>query len=313
MASCAVTGVVGSHLGKGARAAHNGAMRHIQGLAAAALAFALAGCAGGPAIPSGPPIPPVAVPTVEVTYPRTLQAARMVEARVALRDDLESLGVSDDIAVTNAYLDSPLFVTGDAWDSLVRLFPDWLKPVRLPLGEPVCPAPAGESRVVLFIDVDGRPTQQTLVVDDDAVLREINADECAQRAVLDEAAPSFGPVEEETPTEVHTSVVLTRGTGVSPVTLDSATGNIIFIVTLDETAPRSLAADETMVAVPATVTVGRCDPHAFAESKKTFVFPARLAVGQAEPAYVEFSPGPDVRAAFQRIFDACGRDLPGAE
>ena len=271
----------------------------------AALLFCLVlvACSGpDAAAPTGtaPPVSArVTAVTTDIAFPRTLQADRLVEANVMTVREA-------DVVVTSARLESALFADSPPRDGVVRLFADWANRVRLPLGTPVCPAPAGPTRVVLALTVSGVATTEKLVVDD-AVLRSINADECAQEAILDQAAPSFGPIDSESPAALQTSVILTRGTGKAPVTLTEVTGNIIFIVRVDPSASRTLAATQASLAVPVTVSVGRCDPHAFAESKKTFVFPAHLAVGDAEPAYVEFAPAADARAALQRLFDACGQ------
>ena len=242
----------------------------------------------------------VTEPNAVVTFPRTLQADRLVEAQVVTARKADAL-------VTSARLESPLFANSPPRDSGPRLFPDWANRVRLPLGTAVCPAPAGESTAVVTMTVDGQQVTETLAMDD-AVLRKINAEECAEQAVLDVATPSFGPVESQTATELHTSIVLTRGPSMpdKPVTLTGMSGNIVFIVRLDASADATLDAGQASVAVPAVVLVGRCDPHVFAESKKTFVFPVKLVVGDAEPAFVEIQPDATTRAALLDLFVACG-------
>lgn len=242
----------------------------------------------------------VTQPDAALTYPRPFQAARLVEARVLTEG--EGRGI-----VVAARLESPLFADSPPRESPARLDPGRGNPVRLPLGSPVCPAPPGESTVVMTIEADGREVTETVVVDD-SVLRDINADECAAQAVLDVAAPSFGAVETQTTEAIETTIVLKRGdtTPGAPVTLDAMTGNIVFAIDLDEAAERTLAAGAASLAVPAVVRVGRCDPHVFAESKKTWVFPVYLAVGDAEPAYVEIQPDDVTRAALQQLFDDCG-------
>jgi len=208
--------------------------------------------------------------------------------------------------VVLAQLDSPLFADSPARAQEMLLAPNWDNRVRLPLGDPVCPAPEGESTVVLTVRVGDRTATEVIVADDTA-LRTINADECAQQAILDVAQPSFGPVESQTAAEMNTSVVLTRGAVAAeqPVTLTSMTGNIVFIVTLSD-EPRTLDPGASSVSVPAIISVGRCDSHVFAESKKTFVFPLYLAVGDAEPAYVEIQPDAVTKQALQDLFDSCG-------
>ena len=275
-----------------------------------ALLCALAGCSAPTAGPSetaqaSEPSGRITVPDAVVTFPRTLQADRMVEAQVV------TAGPGDAV-VTSARLESPLFADSPTRDSGPRLFPDWANRVRVPLGEAVCPAPVGESTVALTITIDGREVTETLEFDD-AVLLKINADECAEQAVLDVAAPSFGPVESQTASEIHTTIVMTRGAAqrTSPVALSSMTGNIVYIVTLDAAADATLDAGQETIAVPAVVTVGRCDPHVFAESKKTFVFPVRLAIDGAEPAYVEIQPDPTARAALQALFNTCENNVVG--
>ena len=273
--------------------------------AALAGALALAACSAPQrevsesAAPSGPSGRLTETSAV-VTFPRTLQADRLVEAQVVTVREADAL-------VTSARLESPLFANSPTRDSGPRLFPDWANRVRLPLGKAVCPAPAGESTAVLVMTIDGEQVTETFVMDD-AVLRKINAEECAEQAVLDVATPSFGPVQSQTATEMRTSIVLTRGPSMpdKPVTLAGMTGNIVFIVKLDASADATLDAGQASVAVPATIVVGRCDPHVFAESKKTFVFPVRLVIGDAAPAYVEIQPDATTRAALLNLFVACG-------
>jgi hypothetical protein len=209
--------------------------------------------------------------------------------------------------VASARLDSPLFRDSPPRDNAVPLFADWTNHVRLPLGTAVCPAPGGESTIVLTLVADGHSVEERLQMDD-AVLRKISADECAQQAILDVATPSFGPVGSQDAAELHTVIVLTRGDAMSdaPVALTSMTGNIVFNVALSETAPRVVEPGADDLAVPAVVTVARCDPHVFAESKKTFVFPVRVTVGDAEAAYVEIRPDATAQAALQELFNSCG-------
>jgi len=247
----------------------------------------------------------VTEPDAVITFPRTLQAARLVEAQVHIARDA-------DAAVISATLDSPLFADSPARDGRVRLFADWDNRVRVPLGTAVCPAPDGEiaegdTTVILTLEVDGEEVTE-VVTADDAALRKINAEECAAQAVLDVATPSFGAIESQDASLIDTTIVVTRGDSKpeEPVTLSGMTGNIVFIVRLDEDGPRTLAAGEESIAVPAEILVGRCDPHVFAESKKTFVFPVRLAVGDAEPGYVEIQPDDVTRAAMQQLFEDCG-------
>ncbi|MCR6712255.1 MAG: hypothetical protein NVV57_05975 [Demequina sp.] len=274
------------------------------GVIAVACAVLLAGCTGADAGASHSPNPAAAsgrvtVPDAVVEFPRTLQAARMVEALVTTNGDAGAL-------VTSARLDSPLFADSPARDGEIRLFPDWTNHVRMFLGTAVCPAPAGPSHAVLTMTVDGRETTETLTVTDTA-LREINADECAQKAILDVAAPSFGVIETHTDAELLTSIVLTRGGSrpEEPVTLTSMTGNIVFIVSLAD-EPRTLFTGQAGVQVPAVIKVGRCDPHVFADGKKNFVFPLYLAIGDDEPAYLEIQPYPDMKAALQNLMSKCG-------
>jgi len=240
------------------------------------------------------------VPDAVVTFPRPFQAARLVEAQVLTNYPADAL-------IHSARLESPLFADSPARETGVRLFPDWTNLVRLPLGTAVCPAPDGETTLVLEMTVDGRDVTETVTADDSA-LRQINAAECAQQAVLDVATPSFGPVESQDATELHTTIVLTRGPSQpgEPVTLSSMTGNIVYIVTLDEDANHTLVVGADSMAVPATITVGRCDPHVFAESKKLFVFPVYLAIGDAEPGYVEIQPDATAEAALKQLFSDCG-------
>jgi hypothetical protein len=264
----------------------------------------LAGCTGPDAtVPPSATSPTASgrltVPDAQVTFPRPFQAARLVEAEVLTNYPADTL-------VTSARLESPLFADSPPRDTPVRLNPDWTNPVRLPLGTAVCPAPEGESTIILEMTVDGRAVTETLTADD-TVLRQINADECAEQAILDVATPSFGPITVQDASHIEMTIVLTRGDSRTdePVTLAEMTGNIIFIVRPDA-SESTLAPGADSVAIPAIVEIGRCDPHVFAESKKTWVFPAYLAIGDADPAYVEIQPDETTRAALKKLFDDCG-------
>ena len=272
----------------------------------AALVSVLGGCSDAPDAELGTavasPVAAVTAGEATVTFPRTLQADRLVEAQVRTTRDA-------DVVVIAAQLDSPLFVDSPERESTVRLFADWDNRVRLPLGAPECgqSEPGGQSHVVLRLTVNGKQKVETLRVVDDAKLREIRDAECAQQAVLDVAEPSFGSVESQTAETMMTSIVLTRGDvdTDAPVTITAMTGNIVFIIELAD-EPRTLAPGQASLSVPAVVRVGRCDPHVFAESKKTFVFPVHLAIGDAEPSYVEIQPDPVTREALQQLFVSCG-------
>src|SRR6187431_1475090 len=97
----------------------------------AALVAVLCGCSGTPdadlstavALPGAP----VTAGEATVTFPRTLQADRLVEAQV--RTDRDA-----DVVVISARLDSPLFIDSPEREATVRLFADWNNRVRLPLG-----------------------------------------------------------------------------------------------------------------------------------------------------------------------------------
>jgi hypothetical protein len=261
-------------------------------------ALALAGCSSPPVSVSA--VPRLTEPDAVVTYPRPFQAARLVEAKVRTVGGLEG-------TVVSARLESPYFADSPPRDVSLLLAADWDNRVRVPLGAAVCPAAEGASMVVLTVEFGGRTETESVEVDD-AVLKQINADECAALAVVEVASPSFGPIASQDAREIETTIVLTRGDSRpdAPVALDAMTGNIVFTVALDDAAPRTLAAREGSLSVPAVVTVGRCDPHVFAESKKTWVFPVYLAIDGGEPQFVEFQPDLATRDALQRLFDDCG-------
>ena len=90
------------------------------GVIAVACAVLLAGCTGADAGASHSPNPAAAsgrvtVPDAVVEFPRTLQAARMVEALVTTNGDAGAL-------VTSARLDSPLFADSPARDGEHALY-----------------------------------------------------------------------------------------------------------------------------------------------------------------------------------------------
>lgn len=78
--------------------------------------------------------------------------------------------------------------------------------VRVPLDEAICPAGTGKATARLTLERDGGATAAVTVTLPHAVLGEINADECATRAVTDAAMPSLGSVKAASSTAVQTTL-----------------------------------------------------------------------------------------------------------
>ncbi|MDN4484289.1 hypothetical protein [Demequina lignilytica] len=273
-------------------------------LAAAGCAIALAGagCDTAAPAPLEPPAPLEASATL--TYPRTLQADRMVEVRVS------STGGSD-VRVTAATLQSGYFAVVPATEREVRVWQGHEARIRVALGEPVCPAGVGaadDARVALAVAVEGTGVAQQVAVPTD-VLAAINAGECAAQEAVDVAAPALGAPGDAVDGTIATTLVLARARPDVPVTVTAMAGSVIFAVDTEHGAlPATLAADRDRLEVPVSIRVARCDPHAFAESKKTFLFKTWLEAGEADEVYVEVYAEGDLRDALQALFDACGEE-----
>ncbi|WP_084106463.1 hypothetical protein [Demequina sp. NBRC 110056] len=283
---------------------------------AAGVAMALAGCtalsdepasSGTSSLSAGPgaPAPSIAT-TAEIAFPRTLQADRKVEVRIASE---QGDGFVLAASVTSPYFEGPMRV-----QDTVRVTPGFPARMRIGLGDAVCPAAEGDTMVEYEVapplahDSDElaalAETGAASAVDE--VLADINAVECRQRIATDAAAPSFVVGPEPADGQLATAVVLTRGPSEAEATLVGLTGNVIF--SLDPVAgalPATLSAGQASAEVPVVVTATRCDAHAFAESKKTFVFLAAYEVG-GERISVEYRAEGQVRDALQALFDACG-------
>lgn len=249
--------------------------------------------------PSADTSPPSVAPTGDTSFPRTLQADRMVEVQV------ETPGEQRGIVVSVA-LDSPFFGPSGTVPTNVLLEPGWLARLRVPLGPALCPAAMGESIATVEVRAyEGVDLATSEVVLDDVALAEINASECRQRVATDAAAPSFASEPIVDGDRLETAVVLQRGPSAAPATLTSLSSNVIFTLeTAPGALPVTLAADEDRVAVPVTITATRCDAHAFAESKKTFVFRATYDV-EGEEISVEYLAEGATRESLQQLFDEC--------
>ncbi len=259
---------------------------------ATALAVALAGCGAVPEFP-------IVGPTAVLEYPRTLQAQRWIEVHV------ESEG-GEDVMVTGGALFSPSFERLDAVEVGVRVYPGHDARVRLPLGDAVCPAGAGPSSAQLVIESDGAEVVQSVAVDD-AVLAEINQNECLMQGVTDAAVPSLGLPGAIDDGALHTTITLTRAESSQSVVLTQAAGSVIFALEADAgELPAELVAGRLRLEVPVTIRVARCDPHAFAESKQTFLFKVWMSVGGGPETYVEMHAEGALMEVLQELFDACG-------
>ncbi|WNM27153.1 hypothetical protein RN607_13255 [Demequina capsici] len=295
-------------------------MRRSSPLLALACVVALAGCGGSPGVdaPDGSTSAAAvsassaatssswagtgwdaSAATVDIAFPRTLQADRKIEVR------LDGV-VTDDAVVVGAMLDSPRFMPTNQVAENVRIFDGYTTRVRVPLGAVVCDPPDAGTTVTLEVSVDGVVQSLTLPAPDE-VLAGIAADECAMKAVQDAAPVAFGSDATRSGTDVDTTLVLTRGTAAGDVVLDSVAGSVVFdLAGIDGAVPTTLAAGSDQVVVPVRLSATRCDPHVFAESKKTFVFRVWEAVDGAAPAYVEIRPPAALQDLLQQAFDECG-------
>ena len=272
----------------------------------AVVTLVVSGCGAlEPSPPQPAPALPQIEPTAQVAFPRSLQADRLVEVRIASAGG-DGLVVATDLATP--YFEGPMGV-----ERTVRVTPGFPARVRVPLGKAVCPAPAGTSAASYEVtaargDGGGQPgaaSARGTVTVDDAVLAEINAVECRQQLALDVAAPSFAAGPPPARGRLETHVLLTRGDSDAAASLVQLTGNVVFSLAPAVGALPAALDEDQPAPIPVTITASRCDAHAFAESKKTFVFVAIYEL-DGERIAVEYQAEGQVREALQALFDACG-------
>lgn len=304
--------------------------RGVVSVVAVALLAAVAACSGQMPSP-GPPSASVVVASSDdasadqatppvlsaaVAFPRTLQADRFVEVRL-------TGAAGDGCVVTSAALESTLFTPVAMRPSNVRLFEGYVARVRVPLGESLCQAEAGEAgeasthltlqkgggASTAGTDLSGSAVEVTVTLPLE-VLAGINADECATRAVTDAAAPSLGGPGATLDITAETTLLLTRGEAGNgaEVSLTGMRGSVVFDMRPRDgfQLPVGLAVGDASLAVPVDISATRCDPHVFAESKKTFVFAVWVAIDGGPERYIEVRPDAGLEAALQDAFDACG-------
>ena len=259
--------------------------------------------------------------TGEVAFPRTLQADRWVELRVAGTAD-------DDWVVTEAALHSSLFSSVAATDSNVRVFAGYEARVRVPLGTVRCDLATPEAAATLTLTRDGGATAEVTVQLPTEVLQQIRDDECVEAVAVAVAAPELGKpgsaadaggTDATASTTVTTTLALHRTDASSDaeVRVTQVRGSVIFGLEAADAAalPLVLARGQTHAELTVVFDASRCDQHAFAESKKTFVFAVWLSIDGGEPVYVELRPGKELKDALQAAFDSCGEqashDAPG--
>ncbi len=252
------------------------------------------------------PIPdfPIVQPSAAVATPGTPQAARWVEIDVASARD-------SSVLVTGGSLFSPYFERLDAVAVGVPVDPGGSAPVRLPLGAAACPAGAGPSSAQLVIEVDGTEVVQSVMLDD-AVLAEINADECRVQDATDAAEPTLGPSGGVDGDVVHTSIVLTRGYSLLPVSLDAVAGTeLLSLTAADGELPAVLPTGRERLEVPVDVRVETCDRDAFAASGDPFVFEVTLTVEGGTPTRVWLRAEGPLRDDLLALVGGCGTATPG--
>lgn len=249
------------------------------------------------------PGPPTIAASGTIYRQRTLEAERKVEVRVTATS--EPRGIVASVSMT-----SPYFSSSGTVPTNVLLIDGDESRLRVPLGAPVCPP--GEGETVATVEVRakaGTALAASRVVLDDAVLAEINAEECADKVATDAAQPAFAMSADAwvaSGDELVTTVTLTRGSSDAEATLTRLSGNVIFALEPEEGAlPLTLRPEDQAATLPVTVRADRCDAHAFAESKKTYVFPAWFEVDGEEIA-VEYQATGLAREYLTDLFAACG-------
>ncbi|WP_284328248.1 hypothetical protein [Demequina litorisediminis] len=251
----------------------------------------------------GPEAPTIA-PTGTIVRQRTLEADRKVEVRVTATS--EPRGIVASVSMT-----SPYFTSSGTVPTNVLLINGDDARLRVPLGEPVCPAGNGDT--IATVDVrakDGTALTATEVVLEDTALAEINAEECAMKVATDAAQPGFATSPDLWTLDgdaLSTVVTLTRGSSDAAATLTLLRGNVIFsLEPAQDAVPVTLEPAQASATVPVTIRASRCDAHAFAESKKTYVFPAWIEVDGEEIA-VEYRAEGTAQERLHALFTACGK------
>lgn len=149
-----------------------------------------------------------------------------------------------------------------------------------------CSVAAGAAPMYGVAVTRRRTIREPMAADGKRFLTRIWRTECAARRLDRAVSIRYGSTwtQEGTGVEavLHGSLVLTRGLGAEPVTVDQVDGSVLF--ELATPGPTVLAAGESRAVVPVDVTTGgRCDPHSRGQSTQTFLFRVFLRLGDADP------------------------------
>jgi hypothetical protein len=148
-------------------------------------------------------------------------------------------------------------------------------------------SPAAGAAPMYGVAVTRRTTIRTpMAADGRRFLSRIWRTECAARRLHRAVSVRYGATWTEDGTGqdalLHGSLVLTRGRGAEPVTVDQVDGSVLF--ELRTPGATALAAGAQRVVVPLDVsTGGRCDPHSRGQSTQTFLFRVFLRLGDGDP------------------------------
>lgn len=285
-------------------------VREVGAAAAAVLALALTACgSSGGAASSPTPTEPSAV---ELTG--RLQQYREDEVAHVLQVELTNTGTST-VRVEQLRVDWPGLDGTDDANPAYDLRPGVTTALKVPYGEAVCD---GDTRPTDPVNaVVTTPDSQAVVPLEvsDELLAKLWDEDCVRQRILQQVDVAFGP--EWTPTTVdgapvlRGSIVLTRGTSTTPVTLLDLDGSVL--LTLDGSPPKKdplgvLEPSQQTLAVPVDVgATMRCTGHVLGESKKTYVFDVGLDLGDGKRVDITLQPPDDVKPQMYAVIEkACG-------
>lgn len=163
-----------------------------------------------------------------------------------------------------------------------------------PYGEAVCGPDITAEPAYAALDVvrpDGTHERVRVPMPSDhAVLTRIHDEEC-QAVALAEAVTvevvDLRPIGPGADQVVRGTLQLTRMSGEQAITVTEMRGSVLYDVVPGQ-LPATLAADESVLAVPIEVSPATCAAHVIAETKKPFVFPLWVSLNeQDEPVFSE--------------------------
>jgi hypothetical protein len=189
--------------------------------------------------------------------------------------------------------------TAAATPNGAELHPGTALDLPVVLGAADCSGPPGAAEAEVVVrDPAGRSRTVQVPLDDGGLVRRLHDEDCADQALLAQAAIEVADVRQgDDGRSLLVTVRLRRLSGSDALRVTGTRPNTVYDLTTDDPLPTLRHGGEVSFTV--TMVPARCDAHALGESYRTGVIGLVLSLGDGDPRPFDLVPPPDVRAQLE--------------